>query len=225
MDERIIKMVDEKMSWVRYKYRLDKSDTDEVKQKTLLYLLEGINKGRLANDPIELEGYIFISCRNNAMLLLKEKKRVEQEWEFERMPEEESDIESKEEYEIKRNFILDNIQIEIDREIMRMRLENMKFKKIAEITGLSTTKVEDIVNSNKKYLNKIYNNQISKNSFRGRFVYVLDDLIRDEVTTYTSIQNLALHIKTDSRRIVKLLKESDDIYIKTYNIKKVLKEL
>jgi len=187
MEVELMEMIKDKMSHVTYYHQIkEKMNREDLISDTYIKLITMINSGRIASDLKEIEGYVFISCRNNAIKFNKKLMRDIYSNDLDHLPERifEYDEESFN-VEEKKNELLDLIQLDFDRDVMRLRMDGKTFKDIGEILGCHKSVVfrsfyrtkynvsvmigKGKIKGNQQYLYKVTNTETGEvNIFRNK---------------------------------------------------------
>lgn len=226
MKEEIYQMIKDKMKVLPNFHKLQKETKEDIIQDTYLNIWEKVLDGTLIEDIDQMENYIFISCRNNVLKELRIKNRERYIEDTKNLPDriyDTSIIEEKILFEERREFILSNINIPIDKEIYRMRLNNVKVKTISKELNIGEKKIESIINSNNRYLKNLIKKKENKLLFRGRYSYQAIDINTNHSVIYNSLFDVAKAIKKCKMRLSQELKDNDYIIHRNFLIKKVIK--
>lgn len=143
----------------QYFYQIkDEHDRQTIINNTFLLINKNINNGKLSNDYDNLKDYIFISTRNNCLKYLRRKQIERTRYISDNTYCEKYDTPIEEEeytlvdYQIEK--IKSLLELDIDKEIIRLRLEGYRFKEISEILNIDEVRIHNIMKTLLRYLRK-----------------------------------------------------------------------
>ena len=134
----------------------NKIDRESILNDTYIYIWQKINENKLSNDWEEIKGYCFISCRNNCLNYLRQKQKERSILSIEDAIGTKYDsyeIEELDEDIIRKvKWVFNTLPFDIDKKIMRMRLEGYQLKEIAQELDIDQNRIIMINKSIRNFL-------------------------------------------------------------------------
>jgi len=201
----------------------DKNDRLTIINDIFMNVWPKILNGHIPNDFEEAKNYIFISCRNTVLSHLR-KKKIERDMfvNFEEVNVESSyEMDYKEE-NYKLTKILDFLELDIDREIYKLRLEGYTIAEISKILNMDYNRVRNINKSILDYLRKKIKDPNYKRKIipktRNSIYNVIDTTTDEVVFSSKHKRTIADKFKLGRQKINKFI-DTDKIFNEKLTIK------
>jgi len=208
----------------------DKNDRLTIINDIFMNVWPKLQSGHIPNDFEESKNYIFISCRNTVLSHLR-KKKVERDMFI--SLDGEGNVESSYEMDYKEeNYrltqILNLLELPIDREIYKLRLDGYKIAEIAVILDMDYNRVRNINKSILEYLRKKIKNPNYKRKIIPKTrnsIYNVIDTTTDEVIYYSKNKRTIADKFKIKRQSINRFIDTDKIFNEKLTIKSQILEI
>jgi RNA polymerase sigma factor (sigma-70 family) len=169
------------MRAIGFYYKIPSHDRDSIINDVFIKITNKMNNGDIPNTIEEAKDYIFITTRNQIYLYYRQKKR-HKKMVFVESYNDDIGYTMDEEFKTSENRnkvdkLISQLPLEIDRIIMKQKLEGYSVNEIAEFNNLTERDVARYYRFAKEYLKKINSND----TMRLRYCYDIVDINTDEV--------------------------------------------
>lgn len=203
----IYELIKHKFTKIRSWYSLTIEEREDLIHNTFLQIVDKMNSGKLSDN---WENYIFIACRNNCLDYTKKRNKKL----FNKVPVETIDHSLEEKFddpfkneELARckEFLFSNLTLDIDKQVIQMRMEGIMIDDIAKILDLSNEQVDKIISNVKYTIYKKLNNEKYNRKIRN-YTYVVTDNL-GEKKEFKRKLDLASFLKIGVVKVEKVLLE------------------
>jgi RNA polymerase sigma factor (sigma-70 family) len=223
----IYKLIKYKFTKVRYWYTLTIEEREDLIHNTFIEVWDKVLNGTLSD---RWENYIFIACRNNCITYLRKRNKLLSN----KLPVEAVDYSLEEKFNDPfkneqllrcKEFLLSKLNLDIDKQVIQMRMEGIKIADIGKELDLSDEQVDKIISNVKYTIYKKLNNEEYFRKIRN-FTYVVTDK-SGQKKEFTRKLDVASFLKTGAHKIEKIIlegKHKDYLVERYYNKHKFKKK-